>query len=66
MLLGLRNRSCCGYRMFCPNTRDKYVEDRREAGERSTETGLMYKEWYLGAMECRQRKVRRHILKLMR
>jgi len=33
------------------------VEDRREAREGRTETGSMYEERYLGAKECRQRKV---------
>jgi len=42
------------------------VEDRREAREGRTETGIMYEERYLVTMECRERKVRRHILKLIR
>jgi len=32
-------------------------ENRREAREGNTETCLMYEERYLGAKECRQRKV---------
>jgi len=32
----------------------------------TADIGLMYEERYLGSMECRQWKVRKHNLKLMR